>query len=100
MSKTYRDKKRWLADRYYQSRPPEYEWFGPFRIFLGHNPKDINEPEWDKLHRYCCVDNYGNYKWWRTYTHKKYRRLTRKLIHLERYDDLPKKPENIDWRMC
>jgi len=100
MSKTYRDKERWRAKNYYKNEPPEYEWFGPFRIFLGHNKKDPNEPQWGKLHKYCCVDNYGNYKWWRRWSHKKMRRKTKIMLSQGKYDLLPIKPENIDYIMC
>jgi hypothetical protein len=99
MSKTYRDKLRYQAKDYYSRQPSEYEWIGPFRIFLGHNPKDINEPEWWSLHRFYTVQNYGNAKWWHRWANRKHRRTARKLIRAGHYDAIPRKPENVDWNI-
>lgn len=98
MSKTHRDKLRYQAKHRWKNEPPEYEWFGPFRIFLGHNKKDVHEPPWHRIWRYSVHSNHNNQaKYWHRWSNRKYRRLVKKLIKQERYGEIPLKPENVDW---
>lgn len=102
MSKTYIHMRRYHAKHYYKNQPEEYVWLGPFRMFLGHNKKDIHEPNWDTLYRYNhSHSNHTNMeKFWFRNSNRKYRRLVKKLIRQERYGDIPHKPENVDWSIC
>lgn len=86
--------------KHYES-PDEYIWIGPFRLFTGHK-KDLSEPVWRTLARHCyiCASNHNNQaKYWYTNSKRKFRRKTRQLIKQGRYDELPVKPENVDWEI-
>lgn len=102
MSKTYKHMRRYKAKHYYENEPSEYLWIGPFRLFLGHNKKDLNEPDWHRLYRFGhSHSNHNNQeKYWFTWSNRKFRRLSKKLIRQGRYDELPHKPENVDWSIC
>lgn len=99
MSKTYIDQLRYDAKGFYDRQPPEYEWLGPFRIFLGHNKKDLNEPDWRRLNRTWCVDNYANAEWWRKWSNRNFRRRNKQLLHQERYEELLLKPVSVDYHL-
>lgn len=103
MSKTYIHMRRYHAKHYYEKEPEEYQWIGPFRLFLGHNKRDIHEPDWDTLYRFSCCHS-GNHaneaKYWFTWASRKFRRRSKQLIRQGRYDELPHKPDNVDWHIC
>ena len=95
--------RRYHAKHYYKNRPEQYVWIGPFRVFIGHEKKDINEPEWRSLSRFRCGmrNSHNNQaKYWYRWSNRRFRRIVKKLIHQGRYDDLPVKPDNVDWTIC
>lgn len=100
MSKNYLQQRRYDAKHYQEPSP--YIWIGPFRFFVGQK-KDVNEPEWRTLAHlsYIYENNHNNQaKYWRINSKRKFRRLTKRLIKQGRYDELPHKLENIDYRLC
>jgi hypothetical protein len=104
MSKTYIQMRRYRAAQYYKNRTSRlYDYIGPFRIFMGHSKRDLMEPADWSLHRYPCHwhNNHKNQaKYWFTWSKRRFRRETRKLLNTGRYDEIPQKPENVDWHIC
>jgi len=81
MSRTYRDKARYHAKHYSFS-----SW---------NDKKNINEPEWWKINRFNSSSDCA--KFWFNFSYRKLRRDTKRMIQEERYDEIPKKPINVDW---
>lgn len=87
MSKTYKDQRRWDSRNYWKNLP--------FRWGLPPAPKDINEPTTYNLYTYPCGNSGANY--WHNYSWRKLRRDVRHYIHNGDYDNIPRKPINVDW---
>lgn len=88
MSRTFKDQRRWDYREYWRNM----EWSRSDGSPLPHQ-----EPigHYD-IYRFP-IGGDCDAKWWYTWSNRKYRRLVKRLIRQNNFDDIPKKPINVDW---